>query len=163
MLRSYMLMAALLLNPVSAAAQDSGSLQASASTFVSGFISSDCSVDLTQAQAPIDPGTGTAQDISEIRYVCNSPSGFTRRITSASAGSLMKDQQAIPYLVSQTGGAGLSFPPVSLGSPLVSNVPASPAIVEGTTGQLRVSIPSRPSNLLAGEYSDTVTIELTPN
>lgn len=163
MLRQYALSAILLLSPATAVAQDADPMRASASTYISGFVTSNCTVDVTQDQAVIDIATTALQDVSEIHYVCNSPSGFTRRITSAGAGALVRGAQSVPYSVSQSGDGGLSFPPLSLSSAFVSNVPASPIIVNGTTGQLRVSIPGQPSNLLAGEYSDTVTIELTPN
>ena len=52
---------------------------------------------------------------------------------------------------------------MSLESLRADEVNAFAELAIGSSGMLRVEIPSVPTGLLAGDYTDTVTIEITPN
>jgi hypothetical protein len=132
-------------------------------THVSGVVASICTVETENPTAAVDIRAQAAQDVTDVVYTCNSPEGFTRRISSQNGGALVRGTQGVAYLISQTGGESLAFAPVSLSGPVVTEVAASAALTSGTSGMLRVSVPSIPSGLLAGEYVDTVTIEIVPN
>lgn len=131
-------------------------------THIAGTIAPACSVEAVNSTVQVQLG-GQAQDVTDVIYLCNSAAGITRRISSLNSGRLLRGQQGIPYLISQDGNSDLAFAPVSLSGPVITDLPPSAALVTGATGLLRLTIPSIPSGLVAGEYVDTVTIEIVPN
>ena len=131
--------------------------------FVAGTVAEICSVDTALSQATIALSIRGAQDVTEVTYTCNTADGFTRTISSQNGGRLVRGNQAIPYTISHSGANGLALGASGLSAPLVSTVPGSEAVSHGSAGVLRASVADLPSNLLAGEYSDTVTIAITSN
>lgn len=122
-----------------------------------------CTVEAEQADALIDLTTRSDQVVGGITYTCNALGGFTRRVTSLNGGALRRGGQGIDYFLSQSGDGELAIPRTRLTSPLLGEVHAFPALTAGAGGLLSVQIPSVAPDLLAGEYRDTVTIEITPN
>ena len=110
-----------------------------------------------------------------ISYVCNSPGGFTRTITSANNGFLVldgvgttDDDRRVPYQVAHGGGSGLSFgfqqiPAAGIVTPLTAD------FLDVQTGALRfqaegVTDPATGvPTVFAGDYTDVVTLEITFN
>ena len=131
-------------------------------TDISGMVPSTCSVEALVAARRLRL-SGQAQDVTDVVYRCNNADGITRRISSLNNGRLLRGTQGIPYLISQEGATDLAFPPVSLAGPVVTELPPSIPLTNGTTGLLRLTIPAVPAGLLAGEYIDTITIEIVPN
>ncbi|MBL9068859.1 MAG: hypothetical protein JNM03_02575 [Sphingopyxis sp.] len=134
----------------------------SATTLIYGTVVPVCTVETDTPLAIVQMGTG-AQDVSNVTYTCNNLEGFTRRVSSENGGALVRGTQGIPYLLSQSGVAGLAFAPISLQNLQSDEVATFPELAIGSSGVLRVEIPAIPPRLLAGEYIDTVTIEITPN
>lgn len=132
-------------------------------TFVRATVEPVCSVDISSADTVIDLATREQQTVSTVTYTCNALSGFTRRISSANSGSLRRGDQGIDYFLSQTGDGSLAISRVQLTSPVVDSVSASSTLVEGASGSLQVDVPVLAGDLFAGEYQDTVSIEITPN
>jgi hypothetical protein len=132
-------------------------------TLISGVISPVCTVEILTAEATVDVAVRASQAVTAITYTCNSVGGITRTVTSQNAGSLVRGNQAIPYLLSEDGRSGLAFQPVRLAAPLVTQVASFPQLTRGAQDMLSVAVPSLPPRLLAGEYSDTITIEIAPN
>lgn len=122
-----------------------------------------CSVSASSAEAEIDVSSRGEQTIGEVDYRCNSANGFTRRISSANNGQLRRGSQGIPYYVSQSGDGALAISRVQLTQPVVDQVPASALLTVGSSGFFKVEVPNLPRGLLAGEYRDTVSIEITGN
>lgn len=150
------------INPAGTVADNGAPVQTVDTTFIFAPIPTICAVDAQQSEAQLSVAPGQ-QVIGAITYICNVPGGFTRRVTSLNGGSLRRGAQGIDYLISQTGDAELAFPPTRLDGPLVGDVPAFAALTVGTTGELSVEIPTVAPDLLAGDYRDTVTFEITPN
>ena len=136
--------------------------QSSATTVIYGTVPTVCTVDLGAASAMLQLETGP-QALTSVEYTCNSPNGFTRRISSQNGGALRRGTQAIPYLISQSGSGALAVGSTSLGGPYSDQVPAFDQLVVGSGGTLSAEIPAVPAGLFAGDYTDTVTIEITPN
>ena len=136
--------------------------QSSATTVIYGIVPSVCTIELGAPSAMLQLETGP-QALTSVDYTCNSPNGLTRRISSQNGGVLRRGGQAIPYLISQSGTGALSVGSTSLGGPYSDQVPAFDQLVVGSGGTLSAEIPAVPAGLLAGDYTDTVTIEITPN
>lgn len=158
--RGFFLAVTLIAGP--AAAQLTPVPQSTDITHIAGTIPTICSVEAVSSTVQVQL-SGQAQDITDVIYTCNSAEGITRRISSLNSGRLLRGLQGIPYLISQDGNTDLAFAPVSLSGPVVTDLPPSEALTNGTTGLLRLSIPTIPQGLVAGEYVDTVTIEIVPN
>jgi len=122
-----------------------------------------CTVDTDSAEIGIDPQRSGEQSVGTITYTCNAIGGFTRRITSANNGSLRRGAQDIAYFISQTGTGALELPRTRLTSPVVSDIPASAVLTTGSSEQVKIEVPTPTLELLAGEYRDTVSIEISPN
>lgn len=115
-----------------------------------------------------------------LTYVCNVASGFTRTISSQNGGFLTLDGAAttannrrIPFTMEHGGGSGLGFAANDLSSPVVNSY-ATDAFRAGQTGGVTfrvngVRVPVGTSTSLftttvfAGDYSDIVTVAITPN
>lgn len=134
----------------------------SANTIIYGTVVPVCTVETDTPLAIVQLGTG-AQDVSNITYTCNNLNGFTRRVSSENGGALVRGAQGVPYLLSQSGTTDLAFAPINLQNLRSDEVATFPELAIGSSGVLRVEIPAIPPRLLAGEYVDTVTIEITPN
>jgi hypothetical protein len=101
--------------------------------------------------------------VGHLSYTCNSQNGFTRRISSANNGRLLRGSLGIPYFISQSGDGSLAMSRVQLTGPVVTQVEASELLSIGSGGVLKVDVPQLPARLLAGEYRDIVSIDITPN
>ncbi len=152
--------AGLLAAPV--AAQPPDDLGPEDATIIYGVLPTVCTVETESSTVTVQLTSGQ-QDVTNVLYTCNSINGFARRIFSANSGALMRNGQAIPYLISQTGSGDLAFAPVNLSTELSDDVAPFAELTIGSSGRLRLEIPSIPPGLLAGQYVDTVTIEITPN
>lgn len=117
----------------------------------------------------VDLTTTTDQSLGGITYQCNSAAGFTRTISSANSGLLVRtgssggEANSVAYKLSHSGGSGLNFASTQLTSPLVSNHNGSTAFVNGQTGTVKFSLPALPGSVYAGTYADTVTVNVTAN
>lgn len=132
-------------------------------TLIYAQITPVCTVEASSADAEVDLTSRTEQTLGKIDYRCNSANGFTRRISSENNGQLRRGGQGIPYFVSQSGDAGVAMPRVQLTTPVVDQVGGSALMTNGSSGFFKVEVPSLPRGLIAGEYRDTVSIEITPN
>lgn len=118
----------------------------------------------------------TAQTMGSVTYVCNAPGGFTRTISSANAGKLVRvgssggSGNEVPYLLGSGGGSGLSFAGTALTTPKISTLSGSTAFLAGQTASLNVSVASQATTgasglptttVYAGTYTDTVTVAVT--
>lgn len=115
------------------------------------------------ATETIDLTSTSEQTLGSITYTCNNPGGFTRTISSANNGALVNGSQSVSYQVAHTGGSGLNFNAKQLTAPETTNIGGSSSLANGQTGALRVTVPSLPTGLLAGVYSDTITVSVTAN
>lgn len=147
----------------SAAQAQNASTQDSDSTLIFAVVRPICMVETARSEAVVQLVGGVSQAVTTVSYTCNGASGFTRRVTSRNAGSLLRGRQRIPYRVSESGDARLAYGPIRLVSPLVTQIAAFPQLTLGAHDFLSVTLPSIPAGLLAGEYSDTITIEIAPN
>jgi len=111
----------------------------------------------------INLNTSANQKLGLIYYKCKNPNGFTRTITSQNNGQLKNGAQGIDYLVSHTGWPYIDFGPTQLTTPKVTSVPGSWWFCLGVLGKMKVSIPSLPNDLMAGTYSDTITVAVAGN
>jgi hypothetical protein len=145
------------------AAAQNQSTRGSDETLISGAIAPVCTVEVITAEVLVDVSVRAAQTATPITYTCNSVGGITRRVISQNGGSLVRGSQAIPYRLSEEGSSGLAFAPAWLQAPLVTQVASFPQLTRGAQNMLRVSIPAVPPRLVAGEYTDTITIEIAPN
>lgn len=114
--------------------------------------------------------TSTAeQTLGSITYKCNSAAGFTRTISSANAGLLIRtgssggNANSLAYNLGHGGGSGLGFSATQLTTPVVTNLNGSTAFVNGQTGSVKFSLPALPGSVYAGTYADTVTVNVTAN
>lgn len=127
-----------------------------------GTIAPLCAVEVALPSALVDLDARGTQPVTAIVYHCNNVNGFRRQVTSLNEGALVWGGQRVTYSVSQDGESAIAIPPTILSSPFFTNV-SSDAAITGTSGMLSVSVPDRPAQLLAGDYTDTITIEITPN
>jgi len=113
----------------------------------------------------IDLTTTAEQKLGGITYTCNHPGGFTREISSANNGELIhpSDPDGVAYNVKHGGGSGLSFSPTPLTTPIITNLSGSGAFADGQTGSFYVQLPTVPTGLFAGDYTDTITVAVTGN
>ena len=115
-------------------------------------------------------------------YRCNSATGFTRTISSANSGFLVRNGVAttdplnrIPFNIRHGGGSGLGFAAQQLTGPINTSFGGSGAFLAGQTGSVLFTTfgvdagPSANNNnapgttVFAGNYQDTVTITVTAN
>lgn len=136
---------------------------ASASTVIYGVMAPVCTVEAPTPSAIVSLETRGAQSITTVVYRCNGVNGFARQISSLNGGALVRGDQRIDYRIAQDGEAAIAIPDSTLSAPIVSNVAGSGSVVAGTSGMLSVTVPNLPERLLAGDYTDTITIEITPN
>jgi hypothetical protein len=113
-------------------------------------------------------------------YRCNAPGGFTRTISSANGGVMIRTGSSggagnsIPFEMSHGGGSGLGtggFVPLT--SNVISNLGGSTAFLNGQTGgvNFRVAgVAAAPggneapgTTVFAGDYTDVVTISVVAN
>jgi hypothetical protein len=132
---------------------------------VEGQVASVCEItnDSIASTTTLDLDSTSAQSLGNVTYTCSSPNGFTRRISSTNNGQMHSNGQYIAYQLSHTGNNGLSFGPEQLTSQKVSSISGASALADGESAALSVTIPSVPNNLLAGTYTDQITIEVTAN
>ena len=118
----------------------------------------------------VNVGAGSAT------YRCNSPVGFTRTISSANNGRLVRTgsngdaSNSIAFTISHGGGSGLGLPATGLTTPIATNL--GNGFLSGQTGSVSFQVNgvfntnSNANNapgttVFAGTYTDTVTISLT--
>ena len=129
----------------------------------------------TLTTTTLNVGAGSAS------YRCNSTAGFTRQITSANAGKLVRTgstgdaNNSIAFTMAHGGGSGLGFAATSLATALSTPFTASAAFLTGQTGGVSFQINgvATPDNsgingapgttVFAGDYTDVVTIAVTAN
>ena len=121
--------------------------------------------------------TSVEQSAGSASYACNSPNGFSRSISSANGGYLVRagteggESNQIAYEMRHGGGHGLSMDWTQLSSAANADFNGA-AFLTGQTGSVgfRVNgVRSANSNangaahttVFAGEYADVVTITLT--
>lgn len=132
-------------------------------TVISGTVGGVCTVETLTPNAVINLADHAPQQVTDVVYTCNSPNGFTRTISSGNNGFLKRGDAAIAYTIAGTGDEQLGFSSRSLNVAYVNSVPSFSALTQGATGKLSVRIGAVPDKLVAGQYGDTVTIEITPN
>ncbi len=161
--RRLCLFAALCLSPAyPGLAQPMDMVERTDTTLIYAEVGPVCTVETETPVAVVQLIPGL-QDVTNVVYTCNNAQGFARRVSSLNGGVLRRDTQGIPYLISQGGTGDLAFALVDLQTVQTDSVTAFPDLVVGSSGMLRVELPAIPTGLLAGEYADTVTIEITPN
>lgn len=101
------------------------------------------------------------QTIGSLTYTCNAQGGFDRTISSLNNGTLKNGSQSIAYSAVHGGGSGLNFAATHLTTPINTHLAGSSAFATGQTGAFRVNVPSLPAGLMAGAYTDTVTVSVT--
>lgn len=111
----------------------------------------------------VDLETTDSQTLGSYTYRCTNPNGFDRVITSANDGQLVGSYGQIDYYLAHGGGSGLSFSATQLTSPRTDTLAGSSAFANGQTGSVMFQLPSVPSSMLAGSYSDDVTFEIFAN
>ncbi|WP_162997997.1 MULTISPECIES: hypothetical protein [Brevundimonas] len=109
----------------------------------------------------VDLTTTSGQVLGDLTYVCNSISGFSRRIFSENNGALVRGDDRIAYRFAHGGAAPLALAPTELSSPVTTAVAPFGAITVGESGPVSVYMPGSTTGLLAGAYEDTVTVEIT--
>ena len=74
----------------------------------------------------------------------------------------ISDQVGLPYRASYTGAQNSGFSDQSLVTPVVTRpAPDTPNV--DVTGTLQLTISTRGDALLAGRYSDRITVTITPD
>jgi hypothetical protein len=136
---------------------------ASDSVIISGPMPLVCTASFAEDRVVVDINARGPQSVGTVTYTCNSPNGLVRRISSENGGALALDNYRIPYLLEERGSDSLSFAFQQFSAPLVSPISEQESLVNGVTDELRVMIPNLPRGLAAGEYSDNVRIEISPN
>ncbi|QNA82975.1 hypothetical protein G4G27_02305 [Sphingomonas sp. So64.6b] len=131
-------------------------------TVIYGVLAPVCTVEIATPAAVVSLDIRGAQSITPVTYHCNDVNGFTRQVSSQNGGALVRGTQRIGYRISQDGDAEIAIADASLAAPIVSTVGGS-ASVTGTSGMLSITVPVVPERLLAGDYTDVITIEITPN
>lgn len=109
----------------------------------------------------VDLTTASAQVLGDLTYVCNSVAGFSRRIFSENGGALVRGDDRIPYRFAHGGAPALTMAPTALTAPVTTAVAPFGAITVGESGPVSVYMPGSTTGLLAGAYTDTVTVEIT--
>jgi hypothetical protein len=137
--------------------------QTSADVVVSGPVPLECTVTFSEPDAIIDMAVRTPQSVASVTYVCNAADGIVRRVFSENNGALQLDDYRIPYMLEERGSDELGFAARALASPFVSQIAGHDALVTGVTDQLLLMVPSLPAGIVAGQYTDSVTIEISPN
>lgn len=132
-------------------------------TVIAGATSPVCTVETSSPTVTVRLDTRAQQQVTDVRYTCNTPGGFIRTISSANHGRLQRGDLGIRYRLSGAGADAIAFAPIDLDSAFVSTVASYPSLARGDTGMLSLSIAATPTRLLAGEYTDTITIDVTPN
>ena len=130
---------------------------------ISGPVPLICTVTLAEDRVLIDLNSRGPQALGAVTYVCNGPDGLVRRVSSENGGALVQGEFAIPYMLEERGSSSLAFAFQQLAAPLITEVAEEEGLVDGLTEELRLIVPVRPPELVAGEYVDTVIIEITPN
>lgn len=124
-------------------------------------------------------GEGNTITAGSLSYICNSPEGFTRTISSTNGGVLvnttagLEDANEIAYTISHGGGSDLEIDKGSLTSDIVTEIDGSPAFVNGQTGSVTfeatgifqsgspVDNEGDRINVFAGDYTDTIIVTVT--
>lgn len=145
-----------------AVAQSGESAGSTSTTLIYGTVMPVCSVEAARTSVQVELTLGQ-QDVTALTYTCNDMDGFTRRISSGNGGSLARNGSRIAYRLSQGGSNEIRFSNIDLTTPSQNVVSFYPELTSGSSGILRIELPSIPPQLLAGDYSDIVTIEITPN
>lgn len=140
-----------------------GRIGAIGTTIIAGATLPVCTVETLSPTATVRLDTRAQQPITDVSYTCNTPGGFIRTISSANHGRLERGNRSVAYQISGAGADTIAFSPVNLDSAFVSTVASYPALTHGDTGMLSLSLAATPTRLLAGEYADTITIDVTPN
>lgn len=132
---------------------------------VQGVVDSVCEVtnDSIASTTTLDLETTSAQEIGDLTYTCTNPGGFSRSVSSANGGKLQSGSQSINYQVSHTGTGSMAFSATQLASAYTSGHSGSADFAAGQTAKMYITVPSVPSNLLAGTYTDTLTVSITAN
>lgn len=124
--------------------------------------------------AQVTVGAGSAS------YRCNSAAGFTRTISSANAGKLVRagsngdSTNSVAFDMSHGGGSGLGFAFQSLATNKTNSFGGSTAFLSGQTGgvsfrvngvyNVNAGANNAPgTTVFAGDYTDVVTIAVTAN
>ena len=112
-------------------------------------------------------------------YRCNSPTGFTRTISSANSGKLVRTgsngdaSNSIIFQMTHGGGSGLGFAATQLKAPITASFAGAAAFATGQSGSVSFQINGVGDNtstnnnsapgttVFAGSYTDTVTITVT--
>lgn len=129
--------------------------------------------ELATTTAEVVAGAGSAT------YRCNNPGGFTRTISSANSGKLVRvgssggSLNSIDYTFQHGGGSGLGTAATQLTAPITTTHAGSGAFLAGQTGSVTfrvngVAAPAGGNNapgttVFAGDYTDVVTISVTGN
>ncbi|QNQ07726.1 hypothetical protein [Sphingomonas alpina] len=135
---------------------------ATATTVIYGVVAPVCTVEVASPSAIVSLDIRGAQSMTPVIYRCNDTNGFTRQVSSLNGGALVRGDQRIGYRLSQDGDVSIAIADTTLTAPLVSRISGS-ASVTGTSGMLSITIPVVPGRLVAGDYTDVITIEITPN
>lgn len=113
-------------------------------------------------------------------YRCNAPGGFTRTISSANSGVMIRTgssggaANSIPFEMNHGGGSGLGTGGfVALTSNIVTNLGGSTAFLAGQTGGVSFRVAgvaaavggndAPGTTVFAGDYTDVVTIAVVAN
>ncbi len=139
-----------------ASAQDSGSFT------ITGTVEGYCELLMDVPNQTVDLTTTAQQALGSVTYRCSYPGGFTRTISSTNSGVMVgPDEGSITWELAHSGSNGVGFPPTQLTQPLIDSFNGSPPFAEGVTGTLSFTAPEDNSGAPPGNYSDTVTIEIT--
>ena len=132
---------------------------------IQGVVTGVCEVtnENIAATTNVDLNVTTAQAVGNLTYRCTNQGGFTRRIQSSHSGNLTANGQNIAYQISHSGNGNLGFNPTQLTSEKVDSLSGSAALAAGVTESLAVTIPNVSTDLFAGTYSDTITVNVTAN
>lgn len=129
---------------------------------IAGPVPAECTVSLPQDRVAIDLHDRGSQSLGSISYTCNDPDGVVRTVSSENGGFLVQDDYRIAYEFEERGDNPPGFQSRQLSAPLISQIGGGDLVL-GVTQELRAVISVLPRELAAGEYSDKVTIEISPN
>jgi hypothetical protein len=140
---------------------------------VSGEIIRSCSIDYDCGggadrclQLNLDDRS-TNQDTAIVSWRCNYAAGNAiMEFSSENQGELRNLDQVEPeglaYLASYTGGDNSAFNLRSLQTPVIATAMPSDADVD-VTGFIEIKLQTRSAPLLAGRYTDRITVTITPD
>lgn len=127
--------------------------------------------ELATTSAEVVQGAGSAT------YRCNNPGGFTRTVSSANSGKLVRDGttgdalNSIAYTFQHGGGSGLGTAATQLTAPITTTHAGSGAFLAGQTGSVTFRVNGVQASaggnnapgttVFAGNYTDVVTISVT--